>query len=180
MGHGVANCVLATRSVDGSKATAWLLFAPFPKWLVICKRGFSGIEPMEAIQPQEEIKEDQQMRTVCVITLLLTTSVTVANTPAADGTTLTVRQIFDEFMQDQPPLEFKLDAVLQKLADSVSEEGAYLVRETEFGMDTLHMVVDRFEPEGDVERARLYQRLKRVRSRAKRRLREAIAGERHA
>jgi hypothetical protein len=79
-----------------------------------------------------------------------------------------------------PPLDFKLDAVLQKLADSVSEEGAYLVRETEFGMDTLHMVVDRFEPEGDVERARLYQRLKRVRSRAKRRLREAIAGQRHA
>jgi len=32
-----------------------------------------------------------------------------------------------------PPLDFKLDAVLQKLADSVSEEGAFLVRETEFG-----------------------------------------------
>ena len=71
-------------------------------------------------------------------------------------------------------MAFALDAVLETLADRVSEEGAFLVRETELGTDTLHMVVDRLEPEGGAKRERLYQRLKRIRSRAKKRLRDAI------
>jgi len=77
-----------------------------------------------------------------------------------------------------PPVGFTLDRVLETLADHVSEEGAFLVRETEFGTDTLHMVVDRLEPRGGQERERLYQRLKRIRSRAKKRLRDAIVAAR--
>jgi hypothetical protein len=74
-----------------------------------------------------------------------------------------------------PPLTLRLDAVVSVLADSVSEEGAFLIRETELGPETLFSLVAKMTlaPDDDPERA--YQRLKRVRSRAKKRLRDAIA-----
>jgi hypothetical protein len=74
-----------------------------------------------------------------------------------------------------PPVSFQVDAVLAALADHVSEEGAFLVRETELGSETLYSIVSRMNLESDEERERLYQRLKRVRSRAKKRLRDVIA-----
>jgi hypothetical protein len=74
-----------------------------------------------------------------------------------------------------PPLTLRLDAVVAALADHVSEEGAFLIRETELGPETLYSLVAKMKlaPGDDPERA--YQRLKRVRSRAKKRLRDAIA-----
>ena len=77
-----------------------------------------------------------------------------------------------------PPLSLRLDAVVAALADHVSEEGAFLIRETELGPETLYSLVAKMTlaPDDDPERA--YQRLKRVRSRAKKRLRDAI-GESH-
>ncbi len=74
-----------------------------------------------------------------------------------------------------PPLTMQLDAVVSVLAANVSEEGAFLIRETELGPETLHSLVAKMTlaPDDDPERA--YQRLKRVRSRAKKRLRDAIA-----
>ena len=74
-----------------------------------------------------------------------------------------------------PPIGFRVDAVLAALADRMSEEGAFLVRETELGPETLFSIVAKMNVEGKEARERLYQRLKRVRSRAKKRLRDAIA-----
>jgi len=72
----------------------------------------------------------------------------------------------------------RVEAVLEAIEDQPSEEGAFLVLETEMGTASLASIVARICGDDELEKARLYQRMKRVRSRAKRRLFDMIAESR--
>ena len=77
-----------------------------------------------------------------------------------------------------PPMGIRVEAVLEAIEDQPSEEGAFLVLETEMGTASLASIVARICGDDELEKARLYQRMKRVRSRAKRRLFDMIAESR--
>jgi hypothetical protein len=68
----------------------------------------------------------------------------------------------------------RVEAVLEAIEDQVSEEGAFLLLETELGKETLTELVSRMSVDNEEDRVRLYERLKRTRSRAKKRLIDMI------
>jgi hypothetical protein len=73
-----------------------------------------------------------------------------------------------------PPMGIRVEAVLEAIEDDVSEEGAFLLLETELGKENLTELVSRMSVDNEEDRVRLYERLKRTRSRAKKRLIDMI------